>query len=291
MFEGVYTAIVTPFAGGAIDEAALRRIVREQIEAGVDGVVPCGSTGESATLDHSEHERVIAITVEEAAGRVRVIAGTGSNSTREAARLTEFARRAGADAALLIGPYYNKPTQAGHVEHYRRIAEAADIPMIVYNIPGRTGVNMLPETIAQIAEIPQVVGIKEASGSLDQVSRIIALCGPDFTVLSGDDSLTLPMMAVGAKGVISVVSNLVPQRFGELVRAAAGGDFARARAIHYELLPLMRALFLETNPIPIKTAMAMLGKCREELRLPLTPMSAGPRAELEQVLRRMGLIQ
>ncbi|RMF24099.1 MAG: 4-hydroxy-tetrahydrodipicolinate synthase [Deltaproteobacteria bacterium] len=290
MFEGTYTAIVTPFAGGGVDEEALRALVREQVEAGVDGIVPCGSTGESATLDHAEHERVIAICVEEAAGRVKVIAGTGSNSTREAARLTAFARGAGADAALLISPYYNKPTQEGHVVHYREIAAAAgDLPLIIYNIPGRTGVNMTPETIARIAEIPQVVGVKEASGSLDQVSRIIALAGEEFTVLSGDDSLTLPMMAVGAKGVISVTSNLLPRRFAELVRAAAAGDFATARAIHFELLPLMQALFLETNPIPVKTALAMLGKIRDELRLPLTPMSPEPRARLERVLAECGL--
>ncbi len=289
MFEGIHTAIVTPFKDGEIDEAALRALVREQVEAGVNGIVPCGSTGESATLDHAEHERVIAICIEEAAGRVNVIAGTGSNSTREAARLTAFARNAGADGALLISPYYNKPTQEGHVVHYREIAAAADLPLIIYNIPGRTGVNMTPETIARIAEIPQVVGVKEASGSLDQVSRIIALTGEDFTVLSGDDSLTLPMMAVGGKGVISVTSNLLPRRFGELVRAAAGGDFARARAIHFELLPLMQALFLETNPIPVKTALAVLGKIRDELRLPLTPMTAEPRARLERVLADSGL--
>ncbi len=291
MFEGTYTAIVTPFSSGTVDLEALRALVREQVEAGIDGLVPCGSTGESATLDHDEHQQVIAAVVEEAAGRVRVIAGTGSNSTAEAARLTAFAKRAGADGALLISPYYNKPTQEGHVQHYCEIAGACDLPLIVYNIPGRTGVNMSPETIARIAEIPTVVGIKEASGSLDQISRILQLCGSDFTVLSGDDTLTLPMMALGGKGVISVTSNVVPARFCQMVRAAAGGDFASARSIHFELLPLMQALFLETNPIPVKTALALLGKVGEELRMPLTPMTPANRERLERQLSASGLLK
>ncbi len=291
MFEGLYTAIVTPFRNGVVDEESLRALIREQIEAGVDGIVPCGSTGESATLSYEEHEQVISIAIEEARGACRVIAGTGSNSTAEACRLTRFANDAGADAALLISPYYIKPTQHGHVLHYRKIADESGLSLIVYNIPGRTGVNMLPETIAEIAEIPNVVGIKEASGSLDQVSRIIQLCGGGFEVLSGDDSLTLPMMAVGAVGVISVVSNVAPARFGEMVRLARAGDFAGARRIHYELLPLMQALFLETNPIPVKTALALMGKIRrDELRLPLTPMTAANRGRLEQALARAGLL-
>ncbi len=289
-FAGTHTALVTPFRDGAVDEAALRALVREQVAAGVDGVVPCGSTGESATLSHEEHERVIALTVEEAAGRVSVIAGTGSNNTAEACRLTAFAKRAGADAALLISPYYNKPTQDGHVVHYRKIAETVDLPLIVYNIPGRTGVNMTADTMARLAEVPGIVGVKEASGSLDQVSQIIAQAGPGFTVLSGDDSLTLPMMAVGGHGVISVLTNLLPQRFAGLVRAAAAGDFPRARRIHYELLPLLRELFTETNPIPVKTAMAMLGMLPSaELRLPLTPMTAGNRERLRAALAAAGL--
>lgn len=290
MFNGAYTALITPFRDGQIDEAALRALIREQIDAGIDGLVPCGSTGESATMDHQEHEQVIAITVEEAGGRVKVIAGTGSNNTREAAELTAFAKRTGADAALLISPYYNKPTQAGHVAHYRHIADSADLPLIVYNIPGRTGVNMTPETIAEMAEHPLIVGVKEASGSLDQVSRIIQLAGPDFCVLSGDDSLTLAMMAVGAAGVISVTANLMPSRFKELVDAAAAGDFARARAVHYELLPLMQAMFIETNPIPVKTAMAMLAKTTDELRMPLTAMTEPHRAALEDALRQAGIL-
>jgi 4-hydroxy-tetrahydrodipicolinate synthase len=290
MFEGTYTAIITPFRDGAIDEPALRAIIREQLEAGINGIVPCGSTGESATMDHDEHERVIAITVEEAAGKAKVIAGTGSNNTAEAVRLTKFAQKAGADAALLISPYYNKPTQAGHVLHYTHIAEEAGLPLIVYNIPGRTGVNMLPETIAEMAEHPNIVGVKEAAGDIDQASRIIAACPRDFDVLSGDDSMTLPMMSVGARGVISVITNLIPARFAGLVRAAAAGDFATARKIHYEALPLMDVLFRETNPIPIKVALAMLDKCAEDVRMPLTPITDATRAELATVMQSSGLL-
>ncbi len=290
MFEGTYTAIITPFRDGAVDEAALRAIIREQIAAGIDGIVPCGSTGESATMDHDEHERVIAITVEEAKGKTKVIAGTGSNNTAEAVRLTKFAKRAGADAALLISPYYNKPTQAGHVAHYTHIAEEAGLPLIVYNIPGRTGVNMLPDTIAEMAQHENIVGVKEAAGDVDQASRIIAACPDDFDVISGDDAMTLPMMSVGACGVISVITNLIPTRFSQLVKAAAAGDFATARTIHYEALPLMDVLFRETNPIPIKVAMAMLGKCAEDVRLPLTPITDKTRAELTAVMKASGLI-
>jgi 4-hydroxy-tetrahydrodipicolinate synthase len=291
MFHGTYTALVTPFRDGRVDEESLRELIREQIDAGVDGLVPCGSTGESATLTHEEHEQVISATIDEAKGRVRIIAGTGSNSTAEAVRLTKFAKKAGADGALLISPYYNKPTQHGHVLHYRKIAEEADFPIIAYNIPGRTGVNMDPQTISEMAKSANVVGIKEASGSLDQVSRIIHLCGAGFTVLSGDDSLTLPMMSVGAAGVISVTSNLVPKRFCDLVRAAARGDYETARTVHYELLPLMQALFLEVNPIGIKTALLLAGRIHsDELRLPLTAMTEENRGKLEAVLRDAQLI-
>jgi 4-hydroxy-tetrahydrodipicolinate synthase len=292
-FHGTYTALVTPFRDGEVDEPALRATIRDQIAAGVDGVVPCGSTGESATLSHVEHERVIAATVDEVGGRVKVIAGTGSNNTAEAARLTKFAREAGADAALMISPYYNKPTQTGLVRHYAAVYEAAELPIVVYNIPGRTGSNMLPETVAEMAANPGIVGIKEASGSLDQVSRLIHLVAPlgdRFTVLSGDDSLTLPMMAVGAAGVISTTSNVVPGRVVELVRAAAAGDFAAARRVHYELVPLFEALFLETNPIPLKAAMAMLGKMTGDVRLPLTPVTEPNRKRLEAALRAAGLV-
>ena len=291
MFTGTYTALVTPFRDGKIDEAALRALIRAQIAGGVDGIVPCGSTGESATLSHAEHERIITISIEEAKGKIKVMAGTGSNSTAEACRLTQFAQKAGADCALLISPYYNKPTQAGHVAHYRAIAEAAaGLPLIIYNIPGRTGINILPETIAEIARIPGIVGIKEAAGSLDQVSRIVQLCGSKFLVLSGDDSLTVPMMSVGAHGVISVISNLLPEKQCALVRAAAKGDYETARRVHYELLPFTQALFSEVNPIGIKTALAIAGKIPSaELRMPLTPMSEGPRARLVEALRDLGI--
>ncbi|TFH31226.1 MAG: 4-hydroxy-tetrahydrodipicolinate synthase [Myxococcales bacterium] len=289
-FQGTHTALVTPFRDGKVDEAALRRIIREQIVAGVDGIVPCGSTGESATLNHAEHERVIAISVEEAAGKVKVMAGTGSNNTAEAISLTSYAKKAGADAALLISPYYNKPTQAGHVAHYRAVADAAGLPIFVYNIPGRTGVNMLPETIAEMADHPMIAGVKEASGSLDQVSKIVQLAGARLTVLSGDDSLTLPMMSVGALGVIAVTSNLVPARMAALVRAALSGDFVEARKIHFELLPLLQVLSLETNPIPVKAAMALAGKCSADVRMPLTPLTDANRTKLEATLRAMGII-
>ena len=290
MFEGTYTALVTPFRDGSVDEPAFRRLIREQIAAGVDGIVPCGSTGESATMNHAEHQRVIAISIEEAAGKVKVMAGTGSNNTAEAISLTSYAKKAGADAALLISPYYNKPTQEGHVAHYRAIADAVGLPLFVYNIPGRTGVNILPETIAKMAEHPMIAGVKEASGSLDQVSRIIQLTGGRMTVLSGDDSLTLPMMSVGAHGVIAVVSNLSPAKVVAMVRAARDGDYARARKLHYELLPLIQALFTETNPIPVKAAMAMLGKMGPELRMPLTTITEPNRQRLEAALREHGLL-
>ncbi|HET9062805.1 MAG TPA: 4-hydroxy-tetrahydrodipicolinate synthase, partial [Candidatus Binatia bacterium] len=224
MFEGTYSALITPFRDGAVDEPALRNLIREQIAAGVDGIVPCGSTGESATMNHAEHQRVISISVEEAAGKVKVMAGTGSNNTAEAISLTTYAKKAGADAALLISPYYNKPTQEGHVAHYRAIADASGLPLFVYNIPGRTGVNILPETIAKMAEHPLIVGVKEASGSLDQISRVIQLTEGRMTVLSGDDSLTLPLIAVGGHGVIAVVSNVVPGKTVAMVRAARAGD-------------------------------------------------------------------
>jgi 4-hydroxy-tetrahydrodipicolinate synthase len=290
MFEGTYTALITPFRDGAVDEPALRNLIREQIAAGVDGIVPCGSTGESATMNHAEHQRVIAISVEEAAGKVKVIAGTGSNNTAEAISLTTYAKKAGADAALLISPYYNKPTQEGHVAHYRAIADASGLPLFVYNIPGRTGVNILPETIAKMAEHPMIVGVKEASGSLDQISRIIQLTEGRMTVLSGDDSLTLPLIAVGGHGVIAVVSNILPGKTVAMVRAARAGDFETARKLHYELLPIIQALFTETNPIPVKAAMAMLGKCGPELRMPLTPITEPNRKRLEAVLREHGLL-
>ncbi|MBC8293510.1 MAG: 4-hydroxy-tetrahydrodipicolinate synthase [Proteobacteria bacterium] len=291
MFEGTWTALVTPFSDGEVNAEALARLVNLQAEAGVDGVVPCGSTGESATLSHDEHERVISAVIEAADGRLKVLAGTGSNSTAESVKLTRFARSAGADGALLISPYYNKPTQAGHVVHYRAVAEAADLPLVVYNIPGRTGVNLLPETLAELAAIPGIVALKDAAGSMDQAMRTMQLAGDDLTVLSGDDSLTLPLMALGAGGVIAVVSNLLPTRMKALVDAAAAGQMENARNIHRELLPLMQAMSLETNPIPVKTAMQLAGRCSAEMRLPLTPMTAENSSALEAVMRGYDLLQ
>lgn len=290
MFEGILTALVTPFRDGQVDEPALRDLVERQIEAGVDGLVPCGSTGEAATLSHAEHRRVVEIVVHAARGRVPVVAGTGSNSTREAIDLTRHAKEAGADGALLISPYYNKPTQQGIFEHYAAIARETEFPLVVYNIPGRTASNILPETLARLAELEQVVGVKEASGDLEQVSRVVALCPEDFAVLSGDDALTLPILAVGGRGVISTASNLVPGEMAELVRAFRAGELDRARAVHRRLLPLFEVLFCETNPIPVKAAVAMLGAIHEEIRLPLTPLSAGSRERLRAVLKDLGLL-
>jgi 4-hydroxy-tetrahydrodipicolinate synthase len=287
-FPGSLTALITPLHDGAIDRAALERIVEDQIANGSAGLVPCGSTGESATLTHEEHIEVVSLVVRAARGRVPVIAGTGSNSTAEATRLTGAARDAGADAALLISPYYNKPTQDGIYQHYRHIAEATRFPLIVYNIPARTGSKIEATTLARLAELDGVIGLKEATGSLDEVQEVIRRCGDALPVYSGDDALTLPIIAVGGAGVISVVGNCVPKRWSEAVAAALRGEWATARERHYALLPLIRALFLETNPIPIKAAMAMLGLCRDELRLPLLPMSAAPREMLRSALRAAG---
>ena len=290
MFTGSYVAIVTPFKDGKVDERALGDLIEWQVERGTNGIVPCGSTGESATLTHEEHDRVIALTVEVVRRRVPVIAGTGSNATHEAIRLTKHAKSAGADAALLVTPYYNKPTQEGLFQHYEAIARAVDLPLILYNIPGRSVVNMTPQTVARLANVTNIVGIKEASGNLSQMSDIIAACGERFTVLSGDDALTLPLLAIGGKGVISVTANVAPAETAELVSAALKGDWDRARRMHYRLLPLSNAMFLETNPIPVKAALAMMGRCADELRLPLTLMSDGPKAQLRQTLSQFGLI-
>lgn len=290
MFEGSIVALVTPFKDGEVDEAKLRELVEFHIENGTHGIVPCGTTGESATLSHEEHERVIDITVEAVGGRIPVIAGTGSNSTAEALRLTKHAKEAGADAVLLITPYYNKPTQEGMYRHFMKIADSVDIPMILYNIPSRTGVDLLPETVARLAEHPNIVGIKEATGSLRRASEIIQACGEDFILLSGDDFVTLPMMAVGGKGVISVAANIIPSQIAKMCELAKAGDFSAAREIHNKYFPLFEALFLETNPIPVKTAMRMMGMINGELRLPLCPMSEANQRKLEEVLRRCGLL-
>ncbi len=273
-----------------MDERALGDLIEFQIADGTDGIVPCGTTGESATLSHEEHDRVVAFTIEAVRRRVPVIAGTGSNSTDEAIALTKHAKQAGADGALLITPYYNKPTQEGLYRHYKAVAEAAEIPLVLYNIPGRTGVNMLPATVARLAAVRNIVAIKEGSGSVQQVSEIIQACGDRMTVLSGDDALTLPMMAVGAKGVITVTANIAPADMAAMVDAFAAGNLAEARRLHYKLYPLFTALFYETNPIPVKEALAMMGKIDGELRLPLSPMATDTREKLARVMKDYGLI-
>ena len=290
MFHGALTAIITPFRDGAVDEAALRELIEWQIQSGIDGLVPCGSTGESATLSHAEHERVIKITIEQTRKRVPVVAGTGSNSTAEAIRLTASAREMGADGALLISPYYNKPTQDGIYKHYKTIAASVDLPIFAYNIPGRTGSNIAPETLARLAEIKNFIGVKEASGSTEQTSDILRLTNGKFTVLSGDDALTVPLMAIGAKGVIATIGNAMPREIHELAAAGLAGDFERARQLHYRMLPLMRTLFIETNPICIKQALAFMGKCCNELRLPLVPMTPPAAEKLKAVMKELRLI-
>jgi len=289
MFSGSFVAIVTPFKNGQLDEKAFAELVEFQIANGTHGIVPCGTTGESATLSHQEHERLVALTVEVVYGRVAVVAGTGSNSTEEAVDFTKHAKAIGADGALLITPYYNKPTQEGLFQHYAAVAKAADIPLVLYNIPGRTGVNMAPGTVARLAAIPTVVAIKEGSGSLPQVSDILQQCGDQITVLSGDDALTLPMMALGAKGVISVTANVAPADMANLVNSALKGNYEDARTFHYKLAPLFTTLFNETNPIPVKAALAHMGKIQEELRLPLTPMLSEYRETLHQAMKSCGV--
>jgi 4-hydroxy-tetrahydrodipicolinate synthase len=289
MFHGAIVATVTPFRNGKLDRSALRRLVKFQIDSGTDGIVPCGTTGESATLSFDEHERVIDTVLDTVDGRVPVIAGTGSNNTKEAVALTRYAKRAGASAALVITPYYNKPTQDGLLQHFRAVAGSADIPIILYNVPGRTGVNMAPQTVARLAEVPNIVGVKEASGNLAQVCDIIRMTPRKFCVLSGDDALFFPMMALGAKGVISVTSNVAPRLMAELYDTYIIGEISRAREIHYQLWPLFHALFLETNPIPAKTALAMMKMIREEFRLPLSPMADANRKALARVLSEMKL--
>jgi 4-hydroxy-tetrahydrodipicolinate synthase len=290
VFEGVFTALVTPFRDGELDEPALRELVELQVAAGVDGVAPCGSTGEAATLSHAEHGRVVQIVVETARRRIQVLAGTGSNNTRESIELTRHAKRVGADGALLISPYYNKPTQEGIVAHYTAIARDTTFPLVVYNIPGRTASNILPSTLARLADVEHVVGVKEACGDIAQISEVVALCPETFVVLSGDDALTLPVLAVGGRGVISTASNIAPREVVELVRAFRAGDHARALRMHQRLLPLFKALFCETNPIPVKAALALQGRIRDEMRLPLTPLSQANRERLQVTLKEQGFV-
>ena len=288
-FAGLTVALVTPFAEGAIDEAALRALVDFHVESGTDCISPVGTTGESPTLSHDEHEQVIRVVCEQAAGRVQVMPGTGSNSTSEAIRLTRFAESVGADGALLVAPYYNKPTQEGFYQHYRAIAEAVGIPIVLYNIPGRTAKNIEPETIARIGELETVVAVKESTGSMDQASQVLALS--DLTVLSGDDSLTLPLLAIGGHGVVSVVGNIIPDDVKAMLVAFENGDLAAAMQWHARLFPLCRDLLgLATNPIPIKAAMGLLGRDTGEVRLPMTPLGDDELADLESTLVEYGLL-
>lgn len=291
MFKGAIVAIVTPFKDGRVDEAALRDLIEFQIANGTDGIVPCGTTGESSTLSHEEHDRVIEITIDAVKKRVPVIAGTGSNSTAEAIRLTKHAYDAGADGALMVCPYYNRPTQEGLYQHYKLVAEQVPIPIIVYNIPGRTGVNLTPETLARLAKIKNIVGVKEASGLIKQMSDVARICGKDFTLLSGDDGFTLPLMAVGGHGVISVVSNIAPADMAGLNDAFFAGDLSKARELHHKMSPLIDMLFIETNPVPVKAALSMMGKIQYETRLPLCKMSDANYDKLKKAMQEYGLIK
>lgn len=290
-FSGAMTALVTPFKNNSVDEEAYRSFIEWQIAEGIHGLVPCGTTGESATLSHDEHKRVIEICIDQAAGRVPILAGSGSNNTSEAISLTRFAQQAGADGALLITPYYNKPTQEGLYQHYKAIAEAVEIPLVPYNVPGRTGCNMLPPVVARLAkDFPHVVGIKEATGNMSQGSEIIEKCPTRFSLLSGDDLTAFPLMAIGARGVISVTSNIAPSRVVAMCNAFAAGDIKLAREWHHKLLPLDEAMFMVSNPIPVKTALSMMGKMGKEMRLPLYPMDKEQEGILEALLREQELI-
>lgn len=288
---GAFTALVTPFRNGGVDEDAYRQLIEWQIEQGIDGLVPCGTTGESATLSHEEHAKVISICIDQVKKRVPVLAGAGSNNTAEAVSLLKFAKKAGADAGLMISPYYNKPTQEGVFQHFKAIAAECDLPMVVYNVPGRTGMNIQAATMVRLYnEIPSVIGAKEASADLCQISDILAGCDDKFSLLSGDDFTVLPTLAVGGRGVISVVSNFMPKEMHELCQAWFEGDAAEAGRLHYRLLPLSHACFLESNPIPVKRALALLGRIQDEIRLPLLPLSAAGEAKLRAALERAGLL-
>ena len=292
MFTGTYTAIVTPFRNGQLDEVALEKLVKSQIKGGVDGIVPVGTTGESPTLDYDEHIRVIELAVKFAAGRVKVLAGTGANSTKEAIELTQRAEVVGADGSLQVAPYYNKPTQEGLYQHYKAIATATKLPILLYSIPGRCGIEIGIETTQRLAkDFSNIVGIKEAGGNADRVSQLVAACGTKFTILSGDDSLTLPFMAVGASGVISVATNVAPKAVSTMVRKFAAGDLKGALKLHAQLYPLFKNLFIETNPAPTKAALALMGMMTEEIRLPLVPVTAKAREIVKATITELGLLK
>jgi len=290
MFKGSIVAIVTPFKKGKVDERALGDLIEWHIAQGTNAIVPCGTTGESATLDYKEHYRVIDFTVKTVNKRVPVIAGTGANSTDETIEITKHAKKSGADAALLVAPYYNKPTQEGLYRHYKAVAEKVDMSLVLYNVPGRTAVNILPATVARLAEIKNIVALKEATGDMKQASEIIRLCGDKITVLSGDDFTTLTLLALGGKGTISVTANIAPKDVSQMCSLWMKGQHDRARALHYKLEPLNAAMFIETNPIPVKTALAMMGRIQEEFRLPLCEMAPANREKLKKVLADLKLI-
>ena len=291
MFKGAMVAIVTPFKNGKVDEKALRELIEFQIANGTDGIIPCGTTGESPVLSHEEHDRVIEITVKAVKKRVPVIAGTGSNSTDEALRLTKHAHEVGADGVLMVAPYYNRPTQEGLYQHYKLIAEKVPIPIIVYNIPSRTGVNITPDTMARLSKIKNIVGTKEAAGSLRQMQDVITLCGPDFAVLSGDDWFTYPLLLLGGHGIISVISNIAPADMAAMVDAFFAGDLKKAKALHYKMTPMIDALFIETNPAPVKAALSLMGKIQYEIRQPLWKLSDANLEKLKKAMQNYGLIK
>ena len=286
MFSGTFTALVTPFRNGEVDVEALEGMVEFQIQHGVSGLVPCGTTGETPAMSEAEDRVVVGTVVRIANGRVPIIAGTGSNSTDMAIKYTKMAQEVGADGSLQVAPYYNKPTQEGLYRHFAAIAESTELPLVLYNIPGRTGVTISADTMARLAEIPNIVGVKDSTLSMNMISDVIRLCGEEFDVLSGDDPMTLPLVALGGRGVISVASNVAPGAVSDMVRAVLEGDWERGRELHYELLPLFRALFVETNPIPVKTAASLLGLCSDEMRLPLVPMEGENLRALQETLDR-----
>ncbi len=292
MFTGTYTAIVTPFRSGQIDEAALERLIKIQIRAGVDGVVPVGTTGESPTVNYDEHVQIIALSVKFAAGKIKVLAGTGGNSTSEAVYLTEHAENVGADGSLQVAPYYNKPTQEGMFQHFREVARKTRLPLMLYSIPSRCGVEIGLDTVKRLArECKNIIGIKEAGGNPDRVSQLRAALGPRFEIMSGDDSLTLPFMAVGAQGVVSVASNVIPRQVAQMVKAYASGKVSAALKLHQRHFPLFKDLFIETNPVPVKAALAMMGQIEEEYRLPLAAMSAKNRETLRATMKACGILK
>ncbi|MBU0485097.1 MAG: 4-hydroxy-tetrahydrodipicolinate synthase [Proteobacteria bacterium] len=290
-FQGAYVAIVTPFLNGQLDEQGLKDLIEFQIENGTHGIVPCGTTGESATMNHAEHHRVVELTIKTVNGRIPVMAGTGSNATAESIELTRHAKEAGANGALMITPYYNRPSQEGLYQHFKAVAEAVDIPIILYNVPSRTSVNMLPETVARCAQIPNIVGIKEATGDLNQISQVIRLCPDDFIVLSGDDFTSMATVAIGGKGVISVTSNVEPAGMSSMIERALAGDFGKARSLHYKLFPLFQAMFCDTNPVPAKKTLELMGKIKSASpRLPLAEISDVALGKLKKALADYGLI-